>query len=86
MEFHCLRLTPGQEIKGALSEFVQREKLRSAFIVTCCGSVRRATLRYAEKPDGEDNKVNSQFVTCTLCTLHKRGRDGAYYLLFITEM
>ena len=57
MEFHCLRLTPGQEIKGALSEFVKREGLRSAFIVTCCGSVRSATLRYAEMPDGAEKKV-----------------------------
>ena len=57
MEFHCLRLTPGQEIKGALTEFVKRKKLRSAFIVTCCGSVRSATLRYAEKPDGAEKKV-----------------------------
>ena len=57
MEFHCLRLTPGQEIKGALTEFVKKKKLRSAFIVTCCGSVRSATLRYAEKPDGAEKKV-----------------------------
>ena len=57
MEFHCLRLTPGQEVKGALVEYVKAKSLKSAFIVTCCGSVRRATIRFAEKSDGSEKKV-----------------------------
>ncbi|PVD32360.1 hypothetical protein C0Q70_07793 [Pomacea canaliculata] len=42
-----LRLKPGQELKTTLMHYVQDQKLKAAFIVTCVGSVLRATLRMA---------------------------------------
>ena len=44
-----IRLTPGQEIKSSLIGFVKETKLKSAFVMTCVGSVTKATLRFAEK-------------------------------------
>lgn len=47
LETYALRLRPGQELRGALMEFVNERGLESAFILTCCGSVTQATLRFA---------------------------------------
>ena len=46
-----LRLGPGDEIKSALLDFVKRNNLKAPFVLTCCGSVKMATLRYAELDD-----------------------------------
>ncbi|XP_013407786.2 uncharacterized protein LOC106171844 [Lingula anatina] len=48
---YALRLTPGQEIRSALVQFVQRSGLKAVFVMTCVGSVRKATLRMATNKD-----------------------------------
>ncbi|KAI0227630.1 hypothetical protein LSAT2_021895 [Lamellibrachia satsuma] len=45
---YALRLKPGQEIRSSLVQFAKEKKLKSAFVLTCCGSVQRATLRMAK--------------------------------------
>lgn len=57
MRVHVLRLTPGQEVKTCLKEFVAREAPGGAFVMTCCGSITTATLRMAAAPDGTTDKV-----------------------------
>lgn len=47
MKVTAFRLKPGQELKGALLELAVAAGMSSAFVVTCVGSVRRATLRMA---------------------------------------
>ena len=44
-----IRLKPGQEMKSALMDFVKDNNLRAPFILTCCGSVTKATLRWSLK-------------------------------------
>ena len=54
MKCYCLRLKPGEELKSSLMQFAKVNNLTAAFIMTCCGSVSKATLRFARgKPDKE---------------------------------
>ncbi|ELT97084.1 hypothetical protein CAPTEDRAFT_151507 [Capitella teleta] len=49
-----LRLHPGEDLITTLQEFAQKQQLRSAFVLSCCGSVTKATLRFAQKDDSEN--------------------------------
>ncbi|KAF5405920.1 hypothetical protein PHET_00601 [Paragonimus heterotremus] len=44
---HMLRLGPNQNLRECLSHYVVQHCLTGAFIMTCCGSLRRARLRLA---------------------------------------
>ena len=57
MKVYPLRLLPGMEIKKCLIEFVKSNELSAAFIITCCGSVKSVTLRYATG-DNQEHKVH----------------------------
>ena len=59
LSVYPIRLRPGQEIKKELQDFVIKEKLRAAFVLTCCGSITKVTLRFAEKENNEDKKVQT---------------------------
>ena len=55
---HPLRLLPGTELRAALLQYVEQHGLRAAFVLTCCGSLTRATLRMASHtPADGNNKV-----------------------------
>ncbi|XP_071499196.1 bifunctional protein GlmU-like [Diadema antillarum] len=45
---HCLRLRPGEELKSRLLQYVTAHGLKAAFILSCVGSLKRATLRLAD--------------------------------------
>ncbi|KAJ9594326.1 hypothetical protein L9F63_014243 [Diploptera punctata] len=47
LKVYAMKLHPGMEIKSALIEFVKANNISSAFIITCCGSVRKCQIRYA---------------------------------------
>ncbi len=49
MKTHAIRLRPGQDIKNTLENFVKIKNIQAGFIVTCVGSLRRATLRMADE-------------------------------------
>ena len=57
MSVYPMRLRPGQEIKQCLEEFVRDHGLNAAFVLTCCGSVTKATLRFAANTNNETNRV-----------------------------
>ena len=46
---HVLRLRPGADLLMALRDYASREGLRAACVLTCVGSLSRATLRYANQ-------------------------------------
>lgn len=48
----ALRLRPGQDLRQELLRAVEREGLEAAAVVTCVGSLTRATLRFADRPEG----------------------------------
>ncbi|XP_053565282.1 bifunctional protein GlmU [Bombina bombina] len=54
---YALRLGPGEEILTSLSKFVQEKKLKAPFIITCVGSVTKATLRLANADAVNSNEI-----------------------------
>ena len=57
LEVYPLRLTRGQELKSALLQFAIDHNLSAPFVLTCCGSVSSATLRFAKPHNGTSEKV-----------------------------
>ena len=70
LKVHSLRLKKGQELKTELLKFAKQKKLSAPFILTCCGSVSSATLRYATPKSGDKENVSTQRVEITF--------EGAY--------
>ena len=62
LKVHSLRLKKGQELKTELLKFAKQKKLSAPFILTCCGSVSSATLRYAAQKSGDKENVSTQRV------------------------
>lgn len=49
---HVLRLSPGEDARTALRDWVQRMGLKAAAITSSVGSLTQAHLRYAGRADG----------------------------------
>lgn len=60
---HALRLKPGEELKSNLLQYVKNHKLRAAFIMSCVGSVRKATLRLADSVSVMKLDTNHEIVS-----------------------
>merc|ERR1712126_511605 len=77
LSVYPMRLKPGQEIKKCLEDFVQENELKAAFIMTCCGSVTKATLRFAANKNKETNRIETldeHFEICSMVgTISKDG-------------
>ncbi len=65
-----MRLTPGADLTTSLLDAARTLKLEAPFVLTCCGSVSKATLRFADKKDGrgqQDVKTfDEHFEICSL--------------------
>uniref|UniRef100_A0A3P8TA92 PPC domain-containing protein n=1 Tax=Amphiprion percula TaxID=161767 RepID=A0A3P8TA92_AMPPE len=57
LRVHAVRFGPGQELLGSLQAFVEERRLRAPFIITCVGSVTKATLRLANATATNTNEV-----------------------------
>ncbi|XP_023697542.1 bifunctional protein GlmU-like isoform X1 [Paramormyrops kingsleyae] len=57
LSIHALRLGPGQEILSSLVSFVEERRMKAPFILTCVGSVTKATLRLANASIRNSNEV-----------------------------
>ncbi|TKS75363.1 hypothetical protein D9C73_010477 [Collichthys lucidus] len=57
LQVHAIRVGPGQELLGSLQAFVEERHLRAPFIITCVGSVTKATLRLANATATNTNEV-----------------------------
>lgn len=49
MRIIAVRLRPNEKLKRKIKEIVEEEKVKSGFIVTCVGSLQKATLRLADE-------------------------------------
>jgi len=49
MKTFALRLHPEQDLKEELIKFTKENNIQAGFILTCVGSLRRATLRMADE-------------------------------------
>jgi len=67
---HPMRLKPGTELRSALLRYVEENNLRAPFVMTCCGSLTKATLRMASHTPADGmNKVityDEHFEICSL--------------------
>ncbi|XP_078503179.1 bifunctional protein GlmU-like [Lissotriton helveticus] len=54
---YALRLGPEEEIVAALLKFVKDKKLQAPFVITCVGSVTKATLRLANFTATNTNEI-----------------------------
>ncbi|XP_041815337.1 bifunctional protein GlmU-like [Chelmon rostratus] len=57
LRVHAVRFSPGQELLGSLQAFVEERGLRAPFIITCVGSVTKASLRLANATATNTNEV-----------------------------
>merc|ERR1712141_372371 len=69
MSAYPMRLKPGREIKQCLEEFVRDHGLNAAFVLTCCGSVTKATLRFAANKNNETNRIETLDEHFEICSL-----------------
>lgn len=47
-----MRLRPGQDLQEQIFAFAKAQDLQAAAIVTCVGSLKKATVRFANQPGG----------------------------------
>ncbi|XP_034555510.1 bifunctional protein GlmU-like [Notolabrus celidotus] len=57
LQVHAVRFGPGQELLGSLQAFVEEAGLKAPFIITCVGSVTKATLRLAKATATNPNEI-----------------------------
>ena len=49
MKIFALRLKPNQDLRQSLKSFAQAENVKSGFILTAIGSLKQATIRFANQ-------------------------------------
>ena len=59
MKTYVVRFKPNQDLFKELDNFVRENDLKSAFIMTCVGSLTKATLRMAYSGREENEVINS---------------------------
>ncbi len=65
MQIHPLRLLPGHDLRQQLHAYVQQHQLQAAFVVTCCGSLTRYHLRFADQAAGQAGQGHFEIVSLT---------------------
>lgn len=65
MQIHPLRLLPGHDLRQQLQAYVQQHQLQAGFVVTCCGSLTRYHLRFADQPTGQAAQGHFEIVSLT---------------------
>ena len=56
---HALRLRPGDELMSSLKQYCSENNLRAAYIATCVGSLKAATLRLANADRDRPNEIKT---------------------------
>jgi predicted DNA-binding protein with PD1-like motif len=81
MHPYALRLHPGQDIKSELDAFVITNQMEAACILTCVGSLRKATLRFANQENGITMTGFFEIVSLTgVLSIH-----GSHYHISISD-
>jgi len=55
---YALRLKPGEELYSSLLKYAKENNLQASFIMTCCGSLTKATLRLAGLSSAKEDLDN----------------------------
>ena len=62
---HALRLTPGQDINKEITLYVQKNSIAAGVILSCVGSLTRATLRLADERITKNYEEKFEIVSLT---------------------
>jgi predicted DNA-binding protein with PD1-like motif len=63
LKVHAIRVKPNQDLKAELDNYVRKHNLKAAFVMTCVGSLTKATLRLAYR--GQDQNEVSELYSKT---------------------
>lgn len=76
-----IRLRPKEDLKGCLDEFATKNQIKAACIITCVGSLERAAIRFANKPNAIilDDKFEIVSLTGTIA------ESGSHLHLLISD-
>ncbi len=80
---YLIRLKPGQDVLAEVESFVKENKLEAAAIVSAVGSLKEASIRYADKDDATHLKGPFEIVSLSGTTaisgshLHLSISDGS---------
>jgi uncharacterized protein len=81
MHPHALRLHPGQDLKKELDAYVVTNQIEAACILTCVGSLRKTSLRYANQENGMVMTGFFEIVSLTgVLSIH-----GSHYHIAISD-
>ena len=64
-KIHALRLRPGDDLKIKIAEFVKEKKIQAGYIITCVGSLSKATLRLSNKNETQTWKESFEITALT---------------------
>jgi uncharacterized protein len=81
MNIHAMRLHPHQDLQAELDNWAQEQAIEAACVLTCVGSLRQATLRFADQPGGTTLHGKFEIVSLT-GTL---SRYGSHYHISIAD-
>lgn len=81
MQVHSLRLTPHQDLMIELDNWAVANEIEAACVLTCVGSLRRAVLRYADRPDGTELVGKFEIVALT----GTFSKHGSHYHIAISD-
>lgn len=77
----ALRLSPQQDLKAELEDYMQQQNLEAACILTCVGSLTQATLRHANQLSA--TVYSGHFEIVSLAGL--MSKHGAHYHMAIAD-
>ncbi|CAE7341028.1 glmU, partial [Symbiodinium sp. CCMP2456] len=87
--YWALRLCPGDDLKESLLAYVAKHGLRAAAVVSCVGSLSKASLRLANADRANPNPVRSfekrLEITSLVGTLGCEGPKGHLHLSVADE-
>ena len=63
MKIFALRLKPEDDLKESLGHFVQQHDIQAGFILTAVGSLKQATLRFANRDNAQLFKEKFEIVS-----------------------
>jgi len=81
MKTYALRLKPGSDLKESLQRFVRSHQLQAGFILAAVGSLKKATLRFADQSESHvfDQKFEIVALSGTLSS------DGVHLHIAISD-
>jgi uncharacterized protein len=81
MQTFALRLHPGQDPKAVLDEFARSHQFQAACVLTCVGSLTRATLRFANQEEAVTLEGHFEIVSLTGVF----SQEGGHYHIAISD-